>query len=61
MIKKKIAVNRAVNAKKRIKDHAENDFKDCDKLIANIGGRKIELDKQQQKEVLEFIYAIGSC
>ncbi|MEO8512274.1 MAG: hypothetical protein ABI543_01815 [Ignavibacteria bacterium] len=44
-----------------IKDHAENDFKQCDKLITNIGGKRIELDRQQQKEILEFVYAIGSC
>ncbi len=44
----------------KIKDHTENDFAGCDKLITNIGGRRIELDKAQQKEVLEFIYAIGS-
>lgn len=61
MIKKKNTRKTAVKAKKSIKDHTENDFKDCDKLITNIGGRKIELDKQQQKEVLEFIYAISSC
>jgi len=60
MTKKKITRKSAVKAKKSIKDHSENDFTDCDKLITNIGGRKIELDKQQQKEVLEFIYAIGS-
>lgn len=60
MIKKKSTGKKAVKKQKSLKDHTENDFKDCDKLITNIGGRKIELDKAQQKEVLEFIYAIGS-
>ncbi len=42
------------------KDHSENDFKDCDKLIINLCGRRVALDKGQQKEILEFIYAISS-
>lgn len=45
----------------RLRDHAENDFVDCDKLITNLCGRRIELTGEQQKEVLEFTYAIGSC
>ena len=49
------------NERNRKKDHTENDFTGCDKLIANIGGRRIMLDKEQQRELLEFIYAIGSC
>lgn len=61
MIKRKNTRKTAVNAKKSIKDHSENDFKDCDRFLTNLCGRKIELDKQQQKEVLEFVYAISNC
>ncbi len=45
---------------KNLKYHTENDFARRDKLIGSIGGRRIELDKKQQKQLLEFIYAIGT-
>ncbi len=37
-------------AKKTVKiknDHSENDFMGCDKLIINLCGRRVELDKDQ--------------
>ncbi len=48
------------NTQSKPKDHLENDLKNCDTLITNICGRKIELNRQQQLEVREYIYAIGS-
>ncbi len=51
---------KSIKKEEKPKDHTGNDFKDCDILIANIGGKKIELSPEQQKEIIEFIYAIGS-
>ena len=48
------------NTHSKPKDHLENDLRNCDTLITNICGRKIELNRQQQLEVREYIYAIGS-
>lgn len=59
-ISKKQRVTR-ITKKTKLRDHTENDFMDCDKLITNLCGRRVELTKEQQKEVLEFVYAIGSC
>jgi hypothetical protein len=52
---------RSIKQQNNLNDHTENDFEDCDKLITNLCGRRVELNNKQQKEVLEFIYAIGSC
>lgn len=56
----KKSVNSNCTENEHVKDHIENNFTGCDKLICNFGDKRIELDRHQQKEILEFIYVISS-